>query len=314
MLDFIVKLLFLLVFLGFFYGACATVQITRKRPGMRYVVLGTFGTVGTLVLLLGLLSLAAPMVVNRRSGTFLLALGIATVAPLFRPVRWLFSRFTPLDPTSTIDTAGLVVFFWVLAVAATEIFTLDLATLSKQVQITVGDALLNALAFPLLALSLVGVFVIRDWRESVKRLGLEQLTLRQAAIALGLVVPALAVSVAVDYAGRFLQPALYAQVDSVLRAMSAYVTNPLVAVVIALSAGFGEEIFFRGAIQPRFGIPLTALVFALSHLQYGPSVAIGGVFVLGLVLGWERKSLNTTACILTHAAYNAIALLANAMG
>lgn len=312
--DFIVGLLFLLVFLAFFYGACAAVQLTQLRPGMRYVVVGLFATVGALVSLLGLLSVFYPRVVPRTQGGLLLALGAVTVLPLLRPVRQLFARLTPLDPNSTVDLSGLVVLLWVLVIAATWLFTINLAQLASGVKITIADVLANSLAYPPLGFSLVGLFVTRTWPESLKRLGLTRVTWRQAALALGLVLPLLAVSYASDYVGRALQPDLYGQIDVIIRLMSSIVTSPLVALLVALVVGIGEEILFRGAIQPRYGIPLTSLAFAVAHTQYGASFAIAGILVTGVVLGFERKYLNTTACIITHAAYDTVAFLLNAGG
>lgn len=312
MTDFIIKLLFLAVFIGVFYGGCAVVHSTLTRPGMRYVVLGAIGTIGVLILMLGLLSLAAPKVVAPKEGTLLLLVGGAMLLPLFRVVRRFFALFSPLDPASTIDTAGLVVLFLVLVLAGVQLFTLDTAAFAQQVNVTVTDSLLNAIGLPLIGLSLVGVFITRDWRASVRRLGLARLTVREIAIAVALVAPLLAADQFFNFLGRQLQPAEFQRIDVVLRAMSANVTNPLIALIIALAAGFGEEILFRGAIQPRLGILLTTLAFAAAHVQYGPTIAIAAVFTLGLVFAWERKSINTTAAIVTHTAYNVVALLVNA--
>ena len=38
---------------------------------------------------------------------------------------------------------------------------------------------------------------------------------------------------------------------------------------LGLAAGIGEETLFRGALQPRFGLLITSLLFALLHSQYG---------------------------------------------
>jgi membrane protease YdiL (CAAX protease family) len=78
-----------------------------------------------------------------------------------------------------------------------------------------------------------------------------------------------------------------------------------------LTMGLGEEPLFRGAAQPRFGLVLTSVLFALVHAQYGISLATLIVFFLGLVLGILRNHTNTTTAMLTHAMYNSgIGLLA----
>jgi membrane protease YdiL (CAAX protease family) len=64
-------------------------------------------------------------------------------------------------------------------------------------------------------------------------------------------------------------------------------------------------------MQPRFGLIITSLLFALVHGQYGLSLATLVVFGLGLVLGLVRNRTNTTTSMLTHALYNSgTALLA----
>jgi len=75
-------------------------------------------------------------------------------------------------------------------------------------------------------------------------------------------------------------------------------------ITLGAAAALGEEMVFRGALQPRFGILLTALLFALLHNQYGVSLATLVVFILGLVLGWTRKYINTTTSMFVHATYN----------
>lgn len=72
------------------------------------------------------------------------------------------------------------------------------------------------------------------------------------------------------------------------------------AAVAAVLLGIGEELLFRGAIQPRYGVFLTALAFAALHTQYGFPLAPLTVFAVGLVLGVERRYTNTTASILSH--------------
>jgi hypothetical protein len=80
------------------------------------------------------------------------------------------------------------------------------------------------------------------------------------------------------------------------------------AVLISLVAGVTEELFFRGAVQPRFGLLLTAVFFTAVHVQYGLTLAALEVFGAALVLGWLRRRTNTTACILLHMLYDVGAL------
>lgn len=309
MQDFFLSLASLLAFLPLFYGACAVVQLTVVRPKTRYVVIGSFGTLAVLIALTGLLSLSVPNVLPRQSGILLLVVAGVTLLPMFKRVRLLLGRITPIDPNSTVDISGIIVAFWILVIFGTVLFTIDLNALAGQVRITVADSLISVLAYPALALSLVGVWITRGWRESIKRLGLERLSAREVGISLALVVPLLIAAVGIDQIGRLVQPERYAQLESILEAMSSGVTNPAVALILGFSAGIGEEILFRGAIQPRLGIGFTALLFAVAHSQYGFSFATVGILLIGIVLGYQRKWMNTTSCIITHGAYNTVVFL-----
>jgi uncharacterized protein len=45
------------------------------------------------------------------------------------------------------------------------------------------------------------------------------------------------------------------------------------------------------------------------HLQYGPSLLLGYVFLLSIGLGLLRKHVNTTASFLAHTGYNSLGIL-----
>ncbi|MBK8046275.1 MAG: CPBP family intramembrane metalloprotease [Anaerolineales bacterium] len=81
-------------------------------------------------------------------------------------------------------------------------------------------------------------------------------------------------------------------------------SSPLGILSIGLAAAIGEEPLFRGAAQPRFGLLVTSVLFALVHNNYGLSFATVIVFGLGLVLGLIRIRYNTTTSMITHAVYN----------
>ena len=92
--------------------------------------------------------------------------------------------------------------------------------------------------------------------------------------------------------------------------MTADVQNPLGALILGLSAGIGEELLLRGALQPRFGIFITSLLFALLHTQYGLTFVLVGLFLIGAMLGKMRVRYGTAAPIITHAVFNLIVVLA----
>jgi|FLYN01.1.fsa_nt_gi membrane protease YdiL (CAAX protease family) len=84
-------------------------------------------------------------------------------------------------------------------------------------------------------------------------------------------------------------------------------TLPL-ALILAVSAAVGEEILFRGALQPVFGWIPTSILFALLHIQYTLTPATLIIFVVSLGLGWVRMRQSTTAAIIAHFLYDFVPL------
>jgi len=81
------------------------------------------------------------------------------------------------------------------------------------------------------------------------------------------------------------------------------------ATIAAVVAGFGEELVFRGVLQPRLGILLPALMFTAVHaLQYNFD-ALLQVFFLGIVFGVIRRRTNTTTSAIIHGGYDFVLLL-----
>jgi membrane protease YdiL (CAAX protease family) len=86
------------------------------------------------------------------------------------------------------------------------------------------------------------------------------------------------------------------------------------ALAAAVSAGLGEELIWRGVVQPRYGLVPAAVGFAGMHaFQYGPDGLIS-VLLAGLVLGLVRQRTNTTVSATTHACYDLWLLLLTMAG
>jgi membrane protease YdiL (CAAX protease family) len=73
---------------------------------------------------------------------------------------------------------------------------------------------------------------------------------------------------------------------------------------IALGPGICEELLFRGALQPRLGLVVTAILFTSIHTQYGVSLDALSVLAIALGLGLIRKYTNTTTSSISHVTYN----------
>lgn len=77
--------------------------------------------------------------------------------------------------------------------------------------------------------------------------------------------------------------------------------------VLAVTSAVGEEIFFRGALQPLLGYWLTALVFGLVHGGTARRFRAWAIFALlaGLLLGWlALYTGNLLAPMLCHLTVN----------
>jgi CAAX protease family protein len=190
----------------------------------------------------------------------------------------------------------------------------DALTLSEESRISPGLVLASQLPLVVVALVGVGVGVRRGPRETIARLGYGPVSPLQLGVVFLFILGAFGLSSVADHLFATLQPELYERVGEVSDALfNPEGLEPLTAVLFALLLGFGaaagEETLFRGAVQPVFGIALTSILFASMHIQYGPSVLLGYIFILSLGLGLLRKRINTTASFLAHSGYNASSVL-----
>jgi membrane protease YdiL (CAAX protease family) len=86
--------------------------------------------------------------------------------------------------------------------------------------------------------------------------------------------------------------------------------GPGAATVVGLSAGVGEELFFRGLLQPLVGLPAASVLFGAAH------VAGRGMWGFGVWAALMGAALGTLAAatggllapIVAHGAYDVLAL------
>jgi CAAX prenyl protease-like protein len=168
-----------------------------------------------------------------------------------------------------------------------------------------GSALIGYVA---LAFASVGFLVRRGLGATLERLGIRPFTRRDALVVPLAVVALWMLNAATEGAERRFAPALWQQDQSFTTLLASDMT-PVQAALVGLSAGIGEEITMRGALQPRLGIPLTALLFAVLHVQYS-WFGLGVIFAIGVLLGVLRRVTSTTVTMTVHVLYDAVALLA----
>lgn len=83
------------------------------------------------------------------------------------------------------------------------------------------------------------------------------------------------------------------------------------AIYLALVSSFGEELLFRGALQPLAGLWITSALFGLLHMGPGPLSAWSfWAMLAGLLLGWLFEATGSLwPAILAHFGVNAISIL-----
>ena len=150
----------------------------------------------------------------------------------------------------------------------------------------------------------VGAMMRRDWTAVFQRLGLEAITSRQIVESFGWIL----LLVLLQAAGGAIWDAIDPEQVTLVEELSNLLYQDFGFwhwLALAIGAGIGEEILFRGALQPVLGIWFTSILFAIVHVQYGfltPATIV--LFLLSLILGFIRQRHNTTTAILIHFGYD----------
>ena len=319
-------LISLLAYVPFFVIALVA-QWSDRHRSMRWVTFGLILAFDALVALGGLFALlvgltprfqrllimAQPGLTAAAWNVFgLLLLGTASLAPvlLVPVVRRLLAHLIPIDAESGVHATALALAVLVMGLNLSQVPLIGgLDTLAASaVRIPFLILLISNLPIGLFPFLGVGLFVRRRPRETWARLGVGRLTWRQLGLTVLLAVAILGFYYGVDWIWRTIDIESYEMMDAVGEVLYGGASGLWQAVLISLVAGVTEELFFRGAVQPRFGLLFTAVFFTAAHVQYGLTLAALEVFGGALVLGWLRRRTNTTACILLHVLYDVGAL------
>lgn len=190
----------------------------------------------------------------------------------------------------------------------------DVSTLFPNGRLTPGEIFSSQVPFVIVALLGVGIGIRRNFGDTLRRLGYTRISASQAGIAILFIAAATGLSLAADALFAALQPDLYKTVGDLSGSLFdteglSPVSAILFSLLIGLGAALGEETLFRGAVQPRLGLLLTAVLFTSMHIQYGPSVLLVYIFVISIGLGLLRRYINTTATFIAHAGYNTTGVL-----
>jgi membrane protease YdiL (CAAX protease family) len=307
-MDTLLEIVMLLVVLAAVYGLMLWAHKARTDRSANVGLYLLFGLPGVLLTVAGL----ALAVNGQEEGWFVLALGLSFALPLLRQFRRLVAAVTPLDPGSPIDMMGLGV---ILSLMSYFTFLLTAGSSDEDVTsaVTIATQVINVLFFVLVAYVAVGTHIYRTPGEATGRLGVTRPKLTDLAVGAAAVLPAFAMSMVGSLLTLYFQPDLFEDLGDTMEEMSSGTELVWINLFLFASAGIGEEILFRGAIQPRFGIVLTAAFWALVHTQYQLSFVVLGLFMVGLMFGLIRKYMSTTPAIIAHALYNAAVVVLQAL-
>jgi membrane protease YdiL (CAAX protease family) len=219
---------------------------------------------------------------------------------LWSPVQRALARVLPIRQGSPV--IYLTVVLGLILVA----FQIASQVQSGGQPLTIADLLAQDVPLFLLAFVGVGIFIRRSPRETVERLGLIPPRQQRWWLIAVLGVPVfLAIAYGIERLGDTLSPASQQQVTNATNLIFSRFNNPFGVILLGLVPGIVEETLFRGALLPRLGIVVTAVLFAALHTQYAITFATLEVFVLGIGLGLLRvRSGSTLPGMVTHAGYN----------
>ena len=225
---------------------------------------------------------------------------------LIRPIRKDVSTIISIDPDNPVHTMALILATALLGVnVSLLVFTDVLAAASAQPPLTVLDLFEEQLPAFIAGVVGVGIFIRRDAAPGASRLGVVRPAWWHIVLALACTGVFVGIAQALGTLGEMLTPTVANHVETTTdHLFGQLVSNPAGVVAIALIPAVCEEVLFRGAIQPRLGVIVTAMLFTSIHTQYALSFDTLAIFVFALGLGLLRKYTNTTASFISHSTYN----------
>jgi membrane protease YdiL (CAAX protease family) len=220
--------------------------------------------------------------------------------------------FRTLEPNHTLRFGGRVVLMVLLLVIpgwAAFPGLLEILADSPRPLIDTGQLIASLVGLTLLALGGVGFLVRRDLRATIDRLGLRVPTPAHLVVMVVGVVALYLLNLGVEAIQRIWFPGLWVQ-DQRINQLMVGGLGLGGGLLLGVSAGVGEELAMRGALQPRLGLVFTAVVFAALHVHYS-WMGMATILVLGVLLGVIRERTSTTIAILVHTIYDILAVVTN---
>lgn len=231
--------------------------------------------------------------------------------PLRESLRRVFD--SAYDPQSIVHLTAIVLMLALTSVTVSD-FVLSggisgLAASLEANQSAIPDLILTQMIWILTALLGVGMLIRRSPQQAAKRLGLRFPKPEDFNWGLGF---GLLCFIGVSAFGviwmLLTSPEQFAEQTAASQQLSSIFSSLPQAFILSILIGIGEEMFFRGALQPVFGNGFTSIFFAILHTQYTLTPATLALFGVSLVLGWLRRRQSTSASIIAHFIYNFVQL------
>lgn len=243
----------------------------------------------------------------RPAGLVLLLSAVWGLLVTLPEARRLMTRVMPIDPTSPVHALALVLAGYLIGNSVVTLTQGGLEGLAQTSSAaTILDIVASELLYAMVGVAGVGLFVRRQGWKLLDRLGLQMPSREQLRGSIRWVLILVALQWLMGAIFLFTNPEQAEALDNLNTLLLENIDTPAEWFVLALSAALGEEILFRGALQPVFGLWATAFLFAMAHIQYGLTLATLLVFVIGVVLGLIRRRYNTGVAIFVHFSYNFI--------
>jgi hypothetical protein len=240
------------------------------------------------------------------------ASAVLCLLTIFRPFSDRLTRtlFRGHEPTHALRlTARLVLMGLLLALPGWYAFRDSLEELlTDETLLSEGALGTGLMGYVILAFASVGFMVRRDLGQALDRLGLRPLKPGDFVITVAGVAFLVGLNLGLETVQRTWFPDLWAS-DQRATELIGRNLGTVQIVLLGLSAGVGEEITLRGALQPRLGVVMTSLLFAALHVQYS-WFGMGVIFTFGIVLGVIRLRYGTAVAIAIHTLYDMVAIFA----
>lgn len=174
-----------------------------------------------------------------------------------------------------------------------------------------ADLASGGVVYIVVAIMGIGWMVRRDLTAVLQRLNLRYPTIQDWLWGIGMAILLYVMLLIATTIWTLIVPpeVLEQQTVASSQLFEAFNSSLFLGFLLALITGISEEILFRGALQPVFGLFATSIFFTILHIQYALTPATLILFIVSLGFGLAKQRASTTASIIAHATYNFIPFL-----